>query len=166
MFGFAAAKLLGFLPFGNLLKGGTGKLILIGMALVAALFLYWKWKDSIKEAVYNEIFAQQVETHLENQRKELEQLKRITAQREQAILDLIEQQKVILRDTSELVKRIESGNLEDGPVAPVLREAVEGLRSRLEPEGEKLLNSAPRAPKRTGNAVIDEFLNLGGSGDE
>lgn len=153
MLGFAASKLLGFLPFGNLLKGTTGKLILIGALIIGAVFMYWKWKDDIETAVYNELFREQVEEAMNEQRQEIERLKLLTEQRDAAIIQLLDRQRAITEDTDRVRETVRDESLEDGEVAPVLRETIRELRALSNPEA-----ANEDRPDPSGNSVIDEFL--------
>lgn len=170
---FLLLKGLSFLPFGGLLKNPK---VLIGLIIVALLaFGYFKWKSSIKDAIYNEIFAEQVEQHMENQRKELERVRQLMEESNQAVNEAQTNRQQILKEIEDARSATRNVAPErNGAVAPVLSEALEFIRARetsSEPqedtltdkldnvvdEGLKALSDAQESVKTTGNSAIDAW---------
>ena len=174
---FFLLKGLSFLPFGGLLKNPK---VLIGVILVALLaFGYFMWKSSIKEAIYNEIFAEQVEQHLENQRQELERVKKLTDEGTTAVKKAHTHRQKILTEIEKARNLTRNVTPErNGPVAPVLSEALDFIRAResssessSEPHedtladkldnvvdsGLKALSDAQESVTSTGNSAIDAW---------
>jgi hypothetical protein len=170
---FFLLKGLSFLPFGGLLKNPK---VLIGLIIVALLaFGYFKWKSSIKEAIYNEIFAEQVEQHMENQRKELERVRQLMEESNQAVNEAQTTRQKILKeidDARALTRNVTPER--NGEVAPVLSEALDFIRARetsSEPHedtltekldnvvdtGLKALRDAQESVESTGNSAIDAW---------
>ncbi len=174
---FFLLKGLSFLPFGGLLKNPK---VLIGLIIVALLaFGYFKWKSSIQEAIYNEIFAEQVEQHLENQRKELERTRQLMEEGSKAVKKSHEHRQKILTEIEKARNLTRNVTPErNGPVAPVLSEALDFIRARetsSETSSEssedtlrdklrtmmddelKALSDAQESLKSTGNSAIDAW---------
>lgn len=126
---FFLLKGLSFLPFGGILKNPK---VLIGVIIVVVLaFGIYKWKSSIKEAIYNELFSEQVEQHMENQRKELERTRQLLEEGTQAVDNARkERQKLLteIEDARTATRNVTSD--QNGPVAPVLSEALNFIRER------------------------------------
>jgi hypothetical protein len=165
---FAAAKLLAFIPGGNLLKGTTGKLILIGLAIAAIIFLVWRYNEHIRAEVYNRIYQEQAEQHLKEQKEEFERSQRIFKEAQDATLRLSRENEKRARDIERLRSQVRSSAPEDdGPVAPVLKNALESIRvieaGTPPPEktlGEKVgdtVKGAVDSSVDTGNKAIDEW---------
>lgn len=170
---FFLLKGLSFLPFGGFLKNPK---IIIGAIIIALLaFGYFKWKDSIKEAIYNEFYSEQVEQHLENQRQELERVKKLAEESNNAVQKAQEERNALIEDIE--AARAATRNVDperNGTVAPVLSEALDFIRARqASPEPadatldekmdnavEKGLEALKGAQKRiedTGNSAIDAW---------
>lgn len=162
---FFLTKLLAFLPFGNLLRGTSLKIILIIGAILVVAFVYWKWKDNIRTAVYKEIFQEQVVNQLEEQEREFKRLQAIIAAREAALQRLLAQQKELAARYERVLADIQRGEYDTGEVSEVLRVIVDQIR-RTE-LGEPLRDSRPVStppvpqpkPEQTGNASIDAWRN-------
>lgn len=166
---FFLLKGLSFLPFGGFLKNPK---ILIGLILIAALaFAYFKWKDSIKEAAYNAIYSEQVEQHLENQRKQMEATQKIIAEGSRAVNEAHRRREALIRDVE--TARAKTRNVDpekNGPVAPVLSEALDFIRrsemarnpskETIREKAKGLVDDAVEATKgavSSGNAAIDAW---------
>lgn len=170
---FFLLKGLSFLPFGGILKNPK---VLIGLIIVALLaFGYFKWKSAIKEAIYNEIFSEQVEQHLENQRKETERLRQLLEEGNQAVTEAQTNRTQILEEIEEARNATRNVTPErNGAVAPVLSEALDFIRRRetssaaqedattsetdnVVDKGLKALSDAQESVKSTGNSAIDAW---------
>lgn len=157
---FIAAKLLSFLPFGNLLRGTSGKLILVGLAAAAVAFLVWKWKDNIRNEAYDAIFSRQAEEVIKEQKKEFEKLQKAIESSRQIERNVLEKRQKLTVETEELIKEIRQANAEDdGPVAPVLKMSVEFIRDREATKKgtktvvDKAIDVTKKAVEATGKAV-------------
>ncbi len=175
MLPFIIAKALAFLPFGGLLRGATGKMILILVVIVALGFAYWKFKDNIRTAIVNEINQKTAEQILQD--KEDQILKQN--------LFLIRQREINEQRLHEQKKQIENRNTlsiiiekttpeEDGPVAPVLRNvfeqinvfegnvtpARENIKDVVDNDPPSALDRTVESIKSTGNSAIDAWRKL------
>ncbi len=135
---FIFIKALSFLPFGGFLKNPK---VLIGIILIALVaYGVWKWKDSIKTAAYNSIYAEQAEQHFANQRRELERQRALILESQHAVEHAKRTRDALMKEIEEARAKTRDVDPEkDGTVAPVLSEALEFIRSR---EG----SSAPSGP--------------------
>ncbi len=126
---FFLLKGLSFLPFGGILKNPK---VIIGIIIVALLaFGYFKWKSSIKQAIYNQIYTEQAEQHIENQRQEMERRQQLMDESNRAVRKAQEERQRILREIETARQRTRNVAPEDnGQVAPVLEEALQFIRNR------------------------------------
>ena len=165
MLPFVALKALSFLPFGGLLKGGSLKMVLIGVAVVAVAFGIWKWKDNIKTAVYNEIYAEQQEQIIEKQKRQIELTERLMKEREQAVAAALDAQAALKEAIAMNKMELRRQEHEAMQVPPVINAALDIIRKsrHLEGMGDKLPPDpeAGSAPS-TGNSVIDRWNRLRG----
>lgn len=162
------------LPLGilTIFRGFLGnKWIMIAGAVVLVfgliVFGLWKYKQEIKDVVYHEIYAEQVEELLERQEKEVEKLKSMLIIKERSIEQLNKKNLELGKQiTSILNNTVNNPTLEDGDVSPVLRETINQLKTKfeqkeitknsmLEKEQNKKTNVVP-----TGNSAIDEWKRL------
>lgn len=170
---FFLLKGLSFLPFGGFLKNPKVLIAVIIIALLA--FGVYKWKSAIKEAIYNEVFKEQVESHLENQRQEFERIARLTESGNNAVKEAAKEREVLIKEIE--AARAATRNVtpeRNGTVAPVLSEALDFIRSRqTAPEsteetlGSKMndvikdsldaLSGSEEPSAATGNSAIDEW---------
>ena len=155
--GFLAIKALSFLPFGGFLKNPK---ILIGIILIALIaFGIWKWKDSIKTAAYNSIYAEQAEQHFANERRELERQRALLLESQRAVDAAKQRRETLLKEIEEARARTRDVDpAKNGPVAPVLSEALEFIRSRQgssEPRGSTLGDKVDSALKSGSEALTD-----------
>ena len=137
---FFLLKGLSFLPFGGLLKNPK---VIIGIIIVALLaFGYFKWKSSIKQAIYNQIYTEQAEQHIENQQREMERRQRLMEESNEAVRRAQEQRAKLLREIEQARQQTRNVDPErNGAVAPVLEDALQFIRDR---EGTR---SAPVEPR-------------------
>lgn len=156
MIPFFALKALSFLPFGSLLKGGSLKVILIGVAVAAVAFGIWKWKDNIKTAVYNEVYAEQQEQIIEKQKRQLELTERLMAERERAVQEALDAQ-AKLREAIQMDKmELRRQEFEAMQVPPVISAALDIIR-RAEHLPRKGGEQPPEAEKSSGNSIVDAW---------
>lgn len=174
---FFLLKGLSFLPFGGFLKNPK---VLIGLVIVVVVaFGYFKWKSAIKEAIYNELFSEQVEQHMENQRRELERTRQLLEEGTQAVDEARQERQKLLTEIEDARAAARNVLPEDnGPVAPVLSKALDFIRAREtasepppEPREETLkekldnavdsgleaLKGAKDSVTSTGNSAIDAW---------
>ena len=154
---FFLLKGLSFLPFGGLLKNPK---ILMGVIIIALLaFGYFKWKSSIKEAIFNEIFAEQAEQLIEDQRRQQELSQRLIEQGNAAVREAQTERDRIIREIEQARAATRNVAPEDnGAVAPVLSEALDfirGDRASTEP--------AERTLGDVVDDVVDDAENAGES---
>lgn len=162
MLPFVALKALSFLPFGGLLKGGSLKMVLIGVAVVAVAFGIWKWRDNIRTAVYNEVYAEQQEEIIAKQQRQLELTERLMQEREAAVAQALDAQ-AKLREAIAMNKlELRRQEFEAMQVPPVINAALDIIRKsqHLEGMGDELPPEAEDPP--TGNSVIDRWKSLRG----
>ncbi len=126
---FFLLKGLSFLPFGGFLKNPK---VLIGLILIALVaYGVWKWKDSIKTAAYNSIYAEQAEQHFANQQRELERQRALILESQHAVEHAKKTRDALMKEIEKARERAQNVDPEkDGEVAPVLSEALEFIRSR------------------------------------
>lgn len=174
---FFLLKGLSFLPFGGLLKNPK---VIIGVIIVALLaFGYFKWKSSIKQALFNQIYTEQAEQHIENQRREMERTQKLMNESNRAVNAAQEKRARLLREIEGA--RSQTRNVapeRNGDVAPVLSEALDFIRGRqsaaVVPErtfGDKVgdvvddsaeaITGAQESVKETGNSAIDAWKKRG-----
>ena len=176
---FFLLKGLSFLPFGGILKNPKVLIAIIIIALLA--FGYFKWKSAIKEAIYNEIYAEQVEEHLENQRQEFERIMKLTEEGNKAVKEATKQREVLIKEVEQARQATRNVAPErNGKVAPVLSEALDFIRARQtspEPIEETLgtkmntviedslnaLRGTEEVVEPTGNSAIDEWKRKQGT---
>lgn len=170
---FFLLKGLSFLPFGGILKNPK---ILIAIIIIALLaFGVYKWKSAIKEAIFNEIYKEQVEEHLENQRQEFERIMKLTESGNRAVKEATQQREVLIKEVEQARQATRNVTPErNGTVAPVLSEALDFIRSRQtapkpieETLGSKVtdaieeslnaLRGTEEVSEPTGNSAIDEW---------
>lgn len=173
---FFLLKGLSFLPFGGFLKNPK---LLIGIILIAIIgFAIWKWKQSIEEAAYNAIFTEQAEQHLQNQRREQERVQKLIEQGNKAVAEAQKRREDLIQEVERARARTRNVDPEqNGPVAPVLKEALEWIRLQEgvgapESPPEKTLGeragelwnrsteAAGSAVESTGNAAIDAWKKI------
>lgn len=102
---------------------GNWKLLALVGALVAGWFLLNRYEANIKEAVYQKYYAERVQQAMEAKEAELERVRKQAAADRAAVKRLGDQNRAIAENFAKLSERLKT--LEDGPLAPVLREVVE-----------------------------------------
>ena len=159
MIPFFALKALSFLPFGSMLKGGGLKIALIGIAVAAVAFGVWKWKDGIKTAVYNEIYAEQQEQIIEKQKRQIALTERLMRDREEAVAAALDAQAKLREAIAMNKMELRRQEHEAMQVPTVISSALDIIRKseHLPKEGGEL---APES--KTGNSVIDQWNRLRG----
>lgn len=166
---FFLLKGLSFLPFGGLLKNPK---ILMGVIIIALLaFGIYKWKSSIKEAIFNEMFAEQAEQLLDDQRRELERVQKLTEEANRAVSEARSNRDAIIKEIAEARAKTRNVAPEDnGTVAPVLSEALDFIRAdrassvpREETLGDKVGNvvdEAQESAEEAGESVLERWKRL------
>jgi flagellar biosynthesis component FlhA len=159
---FLAAKALSFLPFGGLLRGFTGKLVLFGVLAAVIAFAVWKWKDSIREQALSAVFAEQAQEQLKQQQQEFERMRRVQELSSEIQTRASEQQRRLQQQLDEAQRQIRGVTTEeDGSVAPVLIMTLDNIR-RFEGYQERTVPQVLNENERpnvsgSGNPAIDAF---------
>lgn len=175
---FIISKALAFLPFGNLLRGASGKLIL-GLVIVGALaFAYWKWKDNIREEIFNQINQETAEQLIRNQEEQLRRQEEFLDRQGKLAEELLRRQRQHIENSNQISNIIDNVTPEDnGPVAPILDKvfkqinAFEGYSENVTPSSEatnkveteeepSTLDKAVEVIESTGNSAIDQWRKL------
>ena len=158
---FPILKLLTFLPFGSFLRGGTFKLVaIVGLVGVLA-FGYWKWKDSIQDAVRDDINAQLLEERINQQQRQTEILMSISEQQNRIMQAAIERNQALIRSLEQ--HRITIGGMEASPATAPLEAAMDAIR-KLEAAGAKLRDPPPAPEGVDENTWIEAWKKKFGVG--
>ena len=164
MLPFVALKALSFLPFGSFLKGGSLKIVLIGVAVAAVAFGIWKWKDGIRTAVYNQVYQERVEEQLAAQQRQMELAERLMSEREKAVREAFEAREELQRLLARARTELRAEDFEAGAVPPVIIRALELIKEAERGKANEDQKRDPGRP-RTGNSVVDtwkqKFLTRG-----
>jgi len=175
MLPFIFAKALAFLPFGGMLRGATGKMILILVIVGALGFAYWKFKDNIRTAIVNEINQETAEQILKEKEDQILKQNIFLIKQGELNEQLLHQQKEQIENRNKLSTIIENTTPEDdGPVAPVLRNVFEQInlfQGNVTPSSESVEDAVDNDPpsaldktvesiKSTGNSAIDAWRKL------
>lgn len=163
--GFLIAKLLAFLPFGNILKGASGKLIMIAGVILLVVFLVWRYNHAITERVTAMFNQQQLQSTVVFQQKEITRLREIEAERNRAIEQSIKNNEALLLMIGKTKQEVRSDDFTPTTASPVLQHT---LRAIAEFEAGKSEEVAPNG--ETGNSAIDAWKKkakelVGGSDD-
>lgn len=166
---FVLTKLLSFLPMGNVLRGTSGKFILIAGAVVGLLFIVWQWKDNIREAVFNEIYAEQAQAALEDKERQLETVREISEKNRELQNQLAQKNRQLEEKFDEARRNVSNvSEEEDDDVSKVLRDTIKFVSDsdlssfEDETEGNTTEN---RKPLDTDNPWIQEWQEKEKSGD-
>lgn len=172
MLPFIALKALAFLPFGGMLRGFSGKLIL-GIVIIGALaYGYWKWKDNIKTAIVNQINQETAETILKEKEDQLRKEREFIDRQGKLAKEILIRQRNQIENRNKLTNIIDNVKPEDdGPVAPILDSIFEQINifeNNVEPKSEEevdkdppsTLDKAVDSVKSTGNSAIDAWKKL------
>lgn len=151
---FFLLKALSFLPFGSFLKGGGLKVIIILVTLGALVFGIWKWKDSIKTAVYNQIYVDQVQEQLHTQERLLELTERLMTQREQAVQRALDARHELEATIDTARRQVKQSQAKPGQVPPAILEALDSIR-----QIEAGLGAPLEQTEGESNNVIQEWLH-------
>ena len=162
---FAILKLLSFLPFGNLLRGGSLKIIGIVGIVIALGLVYWNWKKGIEESVRDEVNTQILEERIREQEKRTQALLDISTRQNEIIASAIERNDVLLKDVE--TGRIKIGSMEAKPASAPVESALNLIRDieakdaavPAEPKAE------PEEEESSGNSVIDAWKKKLGVGE-
>lgn len=153
--GFLFAKLLAFLPFGNVLKGASGKLILIAGVILLIVFMVWNFKEKIKEQVAAVFMQQQLEDTIVFQQQEISRLRGIEEERNSAIAKAIADNEALVIMINETKQEIRSDAFSPEVASPVLQHAIKAI-SEFE-KGAGVVVEEPKGAEATGNSVIDAW---------
>ena len=148
--GFIIAKLLAFLPFGNLLKGASGKLIMIVGVILLLVFLVWRYNSSIMEKATAMFNQQQPEETVAFQQREITRLHGIEAERNKAIEKAIADNETLLLMVNGAKQ--DARTFEAQPASPVLQHTLETISKFENGERDNTVEVEP-----TGNSAIDAW---------
>ena len=162
---FVLMKALSFLPFGGLLKGGSLKMILIVAAVAAVAFGVWKWKDGIKTAVYNEIYADRQEQIIEDQQRQIALNERLMREREAAVAGYLDAQAQLREALAMNRMELRRKEYEAMQVPPVINGALDIIRKseHLPKEGGEQPPDAGTLD--SGNSVVERWKRKIRGGD-
>lgn len=111
---------------GFLLEGGW-KLVAGGVVIAIVAMLVWQFEASIKKAVYEQFYAQEVQQQLQLKQGEIDRLNQLHAVDLKAIQDLNSRTDAQKANIARLTGQLK--NLQDGAVAPVLRQTLKSLEA-------------------------------------
>lgn len=116
------------IPIMGLLGGFGGKIVIILAAAAAMATAVMIWRADIKQAVYNEFYAAEVEEALKKERDEVARLNDIISLRETKIADLQKATEATEKKLDQIEAKIRSGKLADAVAAQVLKVTIDDLR--------------------------------------
>jgi uncharacterized coiled-coil protein SlyX len=149
--GFIIAKLLAFLPFGNLLKGASGKLIMVIGAILLVVFLIWRYNNVIIERATAMFNQQQLEETVAFQQREISRLHSIEAERNKAIEKAIADNEALLLMINGAKQ--DARGFTPKTASPVLQHTLKTI-SKFE-NRERVEDTSEAEP--TGNSAIDAW---------
>ncbi len=152
--GFIIAKLLAFLPLGNLLKGLSGKMILYAGIALFVVFLVWSFKEKIKNQVEAVFKQQQLEDTLVFQRQEISRLTGIEAERNRAIEKAIKTNEELILFIDKTKRKVRSDAFTPTTATPILQEAIRSI-SEFENKEQETENTG-----KTKNSAITAWNSL------
>lgn len=155
---FAILKLLSFLPFGSLFRGGSLKIIgIVGMVIALGL-VYWNWKKGIEEGVRDEVNVQLLEERLKEQERHTQNLLNISTRQNEIIEAAIERNDVLLKQVE--TGRIKIGSMKAKPASEPVESALDLIRD-IEAKDAAAKAAQPKSEaeekEESGNSVIDEW---------
>ena len=121
---FGISKLLSFLPGGKT----TGKIILVAALILLLVFLYYRFKDNIREDVFQEVFEEQAEDIIEDNQRQQERRIQIEEIQRETVREAHEERTDIKLQEQRIIIEIESDQFEDGEISPVLEHAIDSIR--------------------------------------
>lgn len=105
--------------------------IKVWVAIAAALgmvFLIDSYKSAIKDEIYNQFYAQEIERQLAIKDNQIQMLTASVAIRDNQIKELVSQKHALGKKVDTLKQIAANPAASDGDVAPVLRDVIEALR--------------------------------------
>jgi len=128
---FFIGKLLAFLPFGNLLRGSLGKIV-IGGAIVSALgigIMIWlaTHDASIRNTAALKFNQSQLNQTIKDQQKFNHQMTTLLQEQQSTLNDINKQRSVLNIKSNNLITNINSGKFKGGKSSEVLRHTVKIL---------------------------------------
>lgn len=123
---FVFAKLLSFLPFGNLFRGTSGKIILYGVIAIAIGYCLWWVRDEIRDGALSDFNRQQTIIINQQNQKAYSDLEDIVAEQDKLISKLNSERTELLKGFNDVRVQIASNGTET-PANQALKDAISGL---------------------------------------
>lgn len=118
MFAGFFASTIGRLVIGAVIASAIVGIVTVGLN---------KYKSEIKEAVYQQFYAAQVEAKLKDEQDKADRLKKDLAARERAIVILNQDRQMLISNLERIRTNIVNQE-QAGPVSPTIRATIEDLR--------------------------------------
>lgn len=150
---FVFAKLLSFLPFGNIFRGVSGKFILYGVIAAAIAFGLWWIRGEIRDGALDDFNREQTVIINEQQQKSFEDYQEINREQENIISELISDRTELQQELNALRVQIGSHGTET-PANGALKDAVRGI-SAIQENTPRLKPSVPE--NEESNSYLDEW---------
>lgn len=108
---------------------GWIKFAVIAIVIALGLAAIYQWRADIMQVAYDEVFRQQVQAHLDQQKKEFQRLKEISEQQQEAFQKQVEDQIKLQSKVDTLNRIITDPGFVNGPTAQGIRDVVEQIRT-------------------------------------
>lgn len=102
------------------------KLAAAGAAVAVVLGALWMWRDDVRRAAYDAMFADLVEESNRSNLETIEKLKRQIEDDRETVRKMAETSRTLASSASKI--REEASSLEDGPLAPSAKRSLEMLK--------------------------------------
>lgn len=123
--------------FGMKISPAMAKFIAVLLVIAGLVGAFWWFRADIKEQVYQEFYAQQVEEIQKNQQRQIETLQGTIAIQQEALAKAMKERQTISKSYQDAGKRAAAKGGADGDVAPVLRDMMEEIRRLQEKPNDK-----------------------------
>lgn len=105
--------------------------VVIGVVLIGAFALH-RYTSSVREAAFQQFHAAAMEQAMQAKEKEIAILRQDKVDRDEALSALNQRNTELSASYDQLVEKLRKS--QNGPVAPVLRDAIEGLKLLNRPD--------------------------------